>query len=174
LKTTRISLTLFAFWILLSGKFDAVHLGLGLISAGVIAIATARLERLPPPIGRSAGRPFDAVHWGRVLLYVPWLAWEVVISALQVARLIVQPRMPIAPRLVRFDARLPHTLARLTLSSSITLTPGTVTLDVEEDEFLVHALTPDSARKLELGQMRNRVAELFRKADPADGSGPRS
>jgi hypothetical protein len=44
-----------------------------------------------------------------------------------------------------------------------------VTLDVEEDAFLVHALTPDSARRLELGHMRNLVAGLFRQADPAAG-----
>jgi multicomponent Na+:H+ antiporter subunit E len=101
------------------------------------------------------------VRWGRVLKYGAWLAWEVVVSAVQVASVVLHPKMPIAPRLLRFQASLPHTLARLTLANSITLTPGTVTLEVDADEFVVHALTPASAAGLDAGRMQARVAGLF-------------
>lgn len=152
---------LFLFWVVLSGKFDAAHLGAGAVTAAVLAVAAGRLLQLSPAIGAADDTVFAAVRWTRVARYLVWLAWEVVISAVQVAWVVLQPRMPIAPRLLRFRANLPHTLARLTLANSITLTPGTVTLEVDSDEFVVHALTPGSAASLETGAMRRRVAELF-------------
>lgn len=162
----RFAAVLFAFWVLLSGRFDPAHLGAGAATALVIAVATHRLLTLPPAIGASLRYPFEGVRWRRVVVYLPLLTWEVVMSSLQVAYVVLHPRMPIDPRLVRFRSGLPHTLARLTLSYSITLTPGTVTLDVDDDEFLVHALTPASARSLELGRLRRWVAHLFDAGDP--------
>jgi len=161
-----VSAALFAFWVLLSGKFDAAHLGAGGVSALLVGFAAARLWALPPVIG--AGRhPFGDVRWLRAMWYGPWLLGGIVHSSSQVAYLVLHPRMPIDPRLIRLRPRLPHTLARLTLANSITLTPGTVTLDVTGDEFLVHALTPASARNLEQGIVQRRVAGLFGPAAPA-------
>jgi multicomponent Na+:H+ antiporter subunit E len=157
----RVAAALFTTWVVLSGKFDGAHLGAGAVTAIVLAVATDRLWALPPPIGMSGRRPLHGVRWGRGLLYVVWLAKEVVVSGLQVAYVVLHPRLPVGPRLVRFRAELPHTLARLTLANSITLTPGTVTLEVEGDEFLVHALTPIGARGIEEGTIRRRVVRLF-------------
>jgi multicomponent Na+:H+ antiporter subunit E len=168
-----VSAVLFAFWILLSGKLDAAHVIAGATAALFIGIATGRLWSLPPAIGPAAGHPFQGLRWARVMVYVPWLMWEIVVSGVQVAYVVLHPRMPIAPRLVRVRPRLPHTLASLTLTNSITLTPGTVTLDVEGDEFLVHALTPVSARGIELGTTEGRVAALFT-ADARQVEGERS
>ena len=156
---------LFAFWVLLSGKLDAFHLGMGAASAAAIAWATRPLFVLPPVIGPGAGAPFAPGLVVRFLLFLPWLLWQIVIASLQVAWVVLHPRMPIGPRLVKVRSPLPHTLARLTLANSITLTPGTVTLDVEGDEFLVHALTESSARSLgseEMeGDMRRRIRAVF-------------
>jgi multicomponent Na+:H+ antiporter subunit E len=87
-----------------------------------------------------------------------------------VALIVIHPKLPIQPSLVRFRITLPHAMARLTLSTSITLTPGTVTLDVEDDEFLVHALTTQSAQALlplhGTGAMQEQVATLYASAKP--------
>ena len=155
------AIALFTGWVLLSGKFDAAHLGAGVAISIAIAIATRRLWALSPVFGASAAHPFAGVRWGRYLRYLVVLAWEIVVSASQVAYVVLHPRMPIDPRLVQFRAHLPHALARLTLANSITLTPGTVTIEVEEDEFLVHALTAGSAHGVELGGLRNWVGGLF-------------
>jgi len=154
-------IALFAAWVLLSGKLDAAHLAAGVIISAGIAVATRRLWALPPVFGASATRPFEGMRWGRFARYLVVLAWEIVVSAWQVAYVVLHPRMPIDPQLLRFRSHLPHPLARLTLANSITLTPGTVTVEVEEDEFLVHALTPGSARGVELGLLRDRVGDLF-------------
>jgi multicomponent Na+:H+ antiporter subunit E len=158
-------LMLFTFWIILSGKFDVFHLGIGAVSAVCIALGTRRLLLLTPAIETAQTHPMDAVPWLRLLLYVPWLIWQIVLSSLHVAVVVVHPKMPIQPRLVRFHAQLPHNLARLTLATSITMTPGTITLDVQGDEFLVHALTEKSAQSLipseEEGSMQSQVLSLY-------------
>ena len=168
-----VAAVLFATWVVWSGKLDAAHLGAGAATAIVLAVATRRLWTLPPALGTAADAPLAGVRWGRAFAYVFWLAWEVIVSAFQVAYVVLHPRLPVDPRLVRFDSRLPHTLARLTLANSITLTPGTVTLEVEGDEFLVHALTPGSARDIELGSIRHRVAGIFTPEQPAPDLGAR-
>jgi multicomponent Na+:H+ antiporter subunit E len=164
---------LFLNWVVLSGKLDAVHLVAGAATAAVLARATRQLWSLPPAMGASAAAPWAGVRWGRALAYAFWLAWEVVLSAIQVAYVVLHPRLPVDPRLVRFSSHLPHTLARLTLANSITLTPGTVTLDVDGDEFLVHALTPGTARSVELGAIRGRVAGVFPPRHPEPDFGER-
>ena len=156
-----LTLLLFGLWVVLSGKFDAGHLVTGAVAALVIALATRRLFLLPPAIGFSLDHPLGGIPWHRFVWYLPWLAWEIVLAGLQVAYVVLHPRLPATPRLVRFRADLPHTLARLILANSITLTPGTVTLDVDGDEFLVHALTETAARAIEDGTMPDRVAALF-------------
>lgn len=156
---------LFAFWVLLSGKLDALHLGMGAASAAVVAWATRPLLVLPPAIGPGARAPVAPGLVVRFFLFLPWLLSQIVIASLQVAWVVLHPRMPIGPRLVKIRSPLPHTLARLTLANSITLTPGTVTLDVDGDEFLVHALTESSARSLGAegmeGDMQRRVRAVF-------------
>jgi multicomponent Na+:H+ antiporter subunit E len=157
----RVAAVLFATWTLLSGKFDAAHLGAGAAASIVIAFATGRLWALPPAFGAVPGRPLSGVRWARVPRYTAIVAWEIVVSSAQVAYLVLHPRLPINPQLVRFRSGLPHTLARLTFANSITLTPGTVTLDVQDDEFLVHALRAETAQDVEHGRMRRYVGGLF-------------
>ncbi len=163
--SVSLAVLLFTLWVLLSGKFDAFHLLIGVASACGITLGTRRLLLLSPAIGPYAVHPFSAIPWPRLLAYLPWLLWQILIASLQVAAVVLHPRLPIAPRLVRFRTPLPHTLAQLTLATSITLTPGTVTLDVQGDAFVVHALTAESASSLSPdtgeGEMQRRVRRIF-------------
>lgn len=154
---------LFGFWVALSGKLDAFHLSLGLITAVAVALATGKLYRASP-------RPMPADEFGRAplrwrhfLTYSIWLLWQIFRSAIQVAKLILHPRLPIAPRMVRIADDLPHPIARLTLAHSITLTPGTVTVDCDEEGMLVHAIDPEAAAGLgsDGGPMADRVRAVF-------------
>jgi multicomponent Na+:H+ antiporter subunit E len=162
------SILLFGLWVVLSEKFDAFHLGIGAASSLAIALGTYRLLLLPPAIGPTGVYPMAAVPWLRLLAYIPWLVWQIVLASVQVAVVVVHPKMPISPCLIRFHMPLPHALARLTLATSITLTPGTITVDVQDDEFLVHALTQQGADALMPpegdGTMQQRVAILYARA----------
>ncbi len=165
------SLVLFGFWLLLSPKRDSFHLGLGAATALVVAVLAARLVAQPPALGSTArAQTLRQMPWHRFGRYLPWLATRVVVASLEVAYIVLHPRLPISPRMVRITARYPHTIARLTLANSITLTPGTVTLDVEDDTFVVHALTDEGARATQDGAMADRVALLFHSPDEPTGA----
>jgi multicomponent Na+:H+ antiporter subunit E len=157
---------LFAFWVALSGKFDLIHLALGIATAVFISQATGRLMRLPPAMGPPDAHPFSALPWLRLAAYLPWLGWQILLSSIQVARVVFDPRLPISPAVIHFRYTLPHTVARLTLANSITLTPGTVTLDVEGDEYVIHALIESAGRSLapgeDSGDMPRRVERVYR------------
>ena len=155
--------SLLAFWIVLSGKFDALHLVPGVLAAAATAWYAGRLLGMPPPpapgeeIARLPRRTAALVGYGI------WLSIQVVHSALRVARLVLDPRMPISPSLTRIEDRLPHPLARLVLAHSITLTPGTVTLDADREGMTIHSLDRDSAAGVQPdgGPTAARIRRLF-------------
>ena len=161
LATLPFGFILFGLWLVLSPKRDLFHLTLGALTACVIALISARLVTQPPPIAEPDSRTLLRMPWHRFAVYLPWLIVQVVIASWQVAYVVLHPRLPVSPRVLRLHARYPHTLARLTLANSITLTPGTVTIDVDGDEFLVHALTETGGRDLERGTMPDRVSRLY-------------
>jgi len=158
---------LFAFWVVLSGMMDPVHLAIGLAAAAGVAAVTWPLLHLP--WGTEHDYPDPAWHlpWGRLIAYVPWLAWRILLANIEVALIILRPSLPIQPHFVRFRKSLPTPVAHLTLANSITLTPGTVTVDVEGDRYVVHALTESAARSLVSdagveGDMPRRVEHIFK------------
>ena len=110
---------------------------------------------------RVAGKP--PIHWRLVLrsiLYLPWLVLEVIKANLQVSRIILSRRIRISPRLIRLNATQKSELGQVIFANSITLTPGTVTLNVQDGELLVHALTEATANDLHEGEMNRRVRAL--------------
>lgn len=149
-------LLMFAFWIVLSGKFDLFHLTLGLISSLLIAWMSSDLLFIDRA---KKGRLIEVY---RFLLYLPWIIKEILLSTLYVSWLALHPSMKkkISPRIVNFKTRLKSDVARVVLANSITLTPGTITVRVEGDIFTVHALTDKLGSGLP-GEMEERVARIF-------------
>lgn len=147
---------LFAFWLLLSGHLEPLLVGAGIASTVAVALFVRRMRLLD-----REGHP---VHLApRALLsYWPWLAKEIVKSAWSVSRLILRPRAAISPTLVRVRASQRTDVGRATFANSITLTPGTISLEVGEDEILVHALTREGAQELAGGDMDRRVTAFER------------
>jgi multicomponent Na+:H+ antiporter subunit E len=89
-----------------------------------------------------------------------WLLREIVVSSIDVAKLILKPSLPISPIVVELQAETQSDVAQVILGNSITLSPGTVTLDMHEGKLLVHCLTNKSARALQKGEANRRAAEL--------------
>lgn len=150
-------LILFALWILLSGRFDYLHLGLGLISCVVVASISGDLLF---PEGNT--RKFFTLAWP-FLRYIPWLIYQIWLANLHLLYLTFHPRMLdlIDPHIIRFQSRLTGDLALVTFANSITLTPGTITVSVSVDgDFKVHAIDRESAEALP-GEMEARVAVAF-------------
>ena len=153
------TLALTALWLIFSGKFDALHLTYGVISiVCVILLCRGLVTRQDDP---DVDEVFPHLNWVRMLGYPPWLLKEIVLASFQVAWLILQPRMPIDPVLLRFRTGMQSNLAKVTLGNSITLTPGTFTLSIEDDVFLVHTIHPHLAGGLLDGSMQRKVAAVF-------------
>ena len=158
-------LGLFVFWVVLSGRLDALHLGYGVVSAaGVTWLSGGRLFTRTDD-GRAYYLTF--LPWGRLITYLPWLGWEIVKANVQVLKLVFSPLSRLDPKVVTFRAdALKSELSRVVLANSITLTPGTVTLDLGSDgEYLVHAIDGPSADGLLEGAMQRKVAWTFREED---------
>jgi multicomponent Na+:H+ antiporter subunit E len=148
-KVVIYSVVLAATWYALSGRLDLLHFGTGVVTAVVIALRA-----------RSVADE-TRFHPVRFLLFVPWLAGQIVLSNLRVARIVLSARMPITPTMIRTPPRVTGDRALAMLGSSTTLTPGTLTVDIDQEEMLVHALDPRSVDDVRRGRMARRVARVF-------------
>jgi multicomponent Na+:H+ antiporter subunit E len=144
---------LFGFWLLLSGHYSPFFIGAGAVSAAAVVYAARRME-----VVDREGVPIELGM--AVVTYWPWLAWEIAKSAWTVSRIILHPRLPIRPTLVRFRPAQRTEVGLVTHANSITLTPGTIAVEATADEFLVHGLTRESAQGAVDSEMDRRVAAL--------------
>jgi multicomponent Na+:H+ antiporter subunit E len=160
LHAASVFLVLYAFWLLLSGLFTPFLLAAG---AGC-ALAVLAFARRMDVIDRE-GHPIH-LGWRALFSYWPWLIKEIAKSSWDVSRRILDPRLPISPTLARFRPSQKSELGLVIHANSITLTPGTVAVEVEAGEFLVHALTREGAAGLAGSEMDRRVAALEREAAP--------
>ena len=143
-----------AFWIGLSGYFDPIHLIWGFVAVTLVSVISARVPRAGDPVAKEARQIL------RLLVYTPWLIGQIALANWDVALRVLGVR-PISPRLVRFDPRLASDFGRVALANSITLTPGTVTIEIDEDgAFLVHAIAPAAEESLLSGTMTERVRKV--------------
>ena len=146
---------LLGFWLLLSGHFT-----LFLILAGVGSSAAVVWFALRMEVVDREGVP--AHFWRAPLSYWPWLGWEIVKAAWRVSKIILHPGLPISPTLVRFKPSQESDVGLVTHANSITLTPGTITVQASAQEFLVHGLTRAGAEACIGSEMDRRIRELER------------
>lgn len=153
------TVSLFVFWALLSGKFDAFHLTLGAICCIITAYLFHDLLFANVRVGDMR------IVAARFIAYIPWLIQQIVLSNIHVASLVLRRRMPIDPQIVTFKTKLETDISSVTLANSITLTPGTITMDIKDGVYYVHALSKKVADDLNTGEMEDRVAHIFMEAD---------
>jgi multicomponent Na+:H+ antiporter subunit E len=164
-QLAALTAVLFAFWVLMSGYFTAFLLAAGVGCAIGVALLAGRME-----IADREGLPVHLTV--AAISYWPWLVKEILKSGWQVARIILHPRLPISPALVRFKPSQSSTVGLVTHANSITLTPGTVTVEADHGEFLVHAITLEGAEGLAGSEMDRRVSRFEgRGARRPEGSG---
>ncbi len=147
-------LLLGAYWALLSGQFHNNFL----IVAGVLCITFVVW------MGRRMGLVDDegvpVRFYPRTLLYVPYLTWQVILSNWDVFKRTWSPNLAIDPRMARIPYSTKHPFVTTTYANSITLTPGTVTVSVDDKSMLIHCLTKDGEDSLIEGDMERHVKRL--------------
>lgn len=147
-------LFLFAFWLLLSGMFVPFLVAAGAGCAVLVAWFAKRMGVID-----DEGLPMH-LAWSASVLYWPWLLKEIAKSAWDVTKRVLHPDLPISPTMVEFRPSQKTDLGLVIHANSITLTPGTISIDVERDRFLVHALTREGAAGLAGSEMDQRCARL--------------
>jgi len=159
-------LMLAAIWLLLSGLFKPLLLALAAVSVLLTLLLAGRMN-----IVDRATHPVWAAL--RYVPYWPWLVVEIVKSSFDVARRVLSPGMSISPTVFEVRASQQTVVGRVVLANSITLTPGTVTLDVDGDRLRVHALSRESVAYLLEGEMDRRVTRAEGAVAPPVDSRPR-
>jgi len=142
--------SLYLFWLLLSGFFTPFLLSAGVGSAIAVVWFAQRMD-----VVDDEGHPIRLGF--QALLYWPWLLKEVVKSAWDVSKIILHPKLPISPTLVRFKPTQRTDVGLVIHAQSITLTPGTITIEATANEFLVHGLTQTAARGVIDSEMDRRA-----------------
>ncbi len=164
LHLSSMAVLLFIFWLLLSGSLQPKFLAYGGCTAAIAAWVTYPLLLIPGEDGTRKYFVFG-VNPVKLALYNAWLMGQLILSNLDVLRATVRPEIEIDPSVVRFRYRADNPMAKVVLANSITLTPGTVTMNVTEDGlYEVHALTEGAAAGLKDGAMQAKAAWLFGEA----------
>ena len=146
----------FGLWLLLSGYFDVpLLLIFGALAFALVVFVAWRTEVIDPE-----EKPLRLRLNAHILTYWPWLLWQVVLANLDVAKRILDPKLPISPTLIELKPSQHSDLGRVIYANSITLTPGTVTVALSGDSLTVHALTRSGAEDLQKGDMDRWVAVL--------------
>lgn len=159
LRAFGLGAILFGFWLALSGHYTPLVLGFGVGSCVLVVYLARRMLLVDPE-----GVPMHVA--GRFLLYFPWLLKEMFIANIEVAKVILHPKLPISPRVVVFHGSQQTDLGRVIYANSLTLTPGTITTGVDGSEFQIHALRAADLATDEEQQMDVRCTRV-------EGGGPR-
>lgn len=151
--TIMLSLFLAAFWLANSGHNTALMLSLGAISIALIVYLAHRMD-----VVDQEAQPIHLTL--KIPGYYGWLAKEIFFANLLVVKHIWLGNKSISPGFATITASQKTEIGKVIYANSITLTPGTVTVNLEDDKFLVHALLQKSIEDLESGDMDRRVTQL--------------
>lgn len=164
INNIKVFLALFAFWVLLSEKFEVKLLLYGLVASLIGTLISRKILILARKENGEVIHGFDFSIF-KYIKYWVWLIGQIIIANIQIALIILNPKLPINPQIIVFNQKMENPLAHLTLANSITLTPGTVTIDIDEDNYIIHALTDQAAEGLffenNQGDIRKKAAKLF-------------
>lgn len=148
-------------WFFMSGIIDETKFVVfGILASIIISLYVAPLFVIG---GIKTDRDYFLLHANpvKIFVYFIWLVKEIILSALTVAKVVINPKK-MQPQLVWFKADYDNPAARALLANSITLTPGTITVDIYDDGvYSCHCLTDDTKEGLLSGIMQEKVAKIF-------------
>ena len=153
MKYFILACVLVLFWMLLSGHTSTLLLTLGLASVVLVVWLVSRMDH-------NDKAPVRMLFSIKFLSYLGWLIWQVVLTNIDVAKRIWNPSLPIKPASRKIKVSIKDPLIKTIYANSITLTPGTVTTEVGEDYFIVHALNSEGLDELDEGEMQRRLSYL--------------
>ncbi len=149
LRTWLLRFVLFVlmWWVLTDGAMDSWQIGLP-----VVLIATLVSVMLMPPLSWSLRGMF---------LFIPYFLWHSIRGGVDVARRALHPQLPISPGLFDYRFRLPPGMPRVFMANTVSLLPGTLSVELDEEILRVHVLDETGAINEELNRLENHLADIF-------------
>lgn len=142
------------FWLLLSGYIQPMLLSFGVISVAIVLLVLKRMDAVD-----KEPRKIGSVH--QTIRYLVWLLGQIMNSSIHVTKLIWGPSNQISPSLVKIKANSVPPKKRVLYANSITLTPGTLSVDLKDGEITVHALQKSSIEELQQGDMERKIIAIW-------------
>jgi len=146
------TLGLFLVWLILSESTLPMHVGLGFVAAFVVAWLNTDRVATPRVVRRL-----------RSVWYFIWLIGRILHSGVHLSKLILHPALPIDPKVIRYRTQWPGNSGIVLLGNSITLTPGTITVEVNDRELLIHAMDDHAAEDVTSHRLARHIDGLFGK-----------
>jgi multicomponent Na+:H+ antiporter subunit E len=146
---------LLAFWLLISASVHWQHILVGVIFCFILTVFWSNLS-----IAENIKTGFKIKQLFMLLKYFFFLGIDIVVANINVAMIVLNPKMPISPGIVIMRCDLERSLSRVLYVNSITLTPGTITVELEDNLLIVHALTEDVAHDVEDWALYRRLMEV--------------
>ena len=148
-------LILYALWFVFNGRITLEIALFGLPICALIYLFCCKF------LGYSPHKDWKAIKkLGKILSYIWFMLGEIVKANLNVIRLILSPQTLVEPQLVTFKTPLKSDNARTVLADSITITPGTITVEMKEDELTVHCLDRELGQGIEDSESQKRLLKL--------------
>ena len=152
MRTIIAASLIFLFWFMLSGHTEALLIVLGILSTLLSVYLSKRMNIID-----HESYPFHLSL--RLLKYFLFLGKEIIKANIDVIKRILTPGRSISPQVITLPASKKTDLSQVIYANSITLTPGTVTLELSGDEIKVHALSKEGAEDLQTGEMAKAVPD---------------
>ncbi|MEX0647572.1 MAG: Na+/H+ antiporter subunit E [Balneolaceae bacterium] len=156
-------ISLMLFWVIMSGYLDFIHLSMGVATVAGVIFFNYHLKNYR--FFEDDIEDLNQFRFGQAFSYVPWMIYQIFVAAIHVAWVIIRPHLRVETSMITFKVDLPSSHAKMILGNSISLTPGTLTITIEGDEFTVHSLTPGSHEGIINDAMPRRVLKLFSKEE---------
>ena len=144
-------ISLLVLWIILSGHYTLLQLSLGLLSVLIVTIISSRMNLI------IFDQPILQLYFIKFIPYGLWLIIQILKSNIDVCIRILNPKLPINPQLVTVKSTQVSNLAKVIYANSITLTPGTISIDLDGSEIKVHSLSEIGVNGLKTGAMDKKI-----------------
>ena len=151
--TFSISTLLAIIWLANSGHYTGLLLALGAASVVLVVWLSHRMD-----VVDHESQPLHLTR--HIPRYYLWLAVQIVISNIDVVKRVWSGNSSISPGMRRFPVSQKTDIGRVIYANSINLTPGTIAVELSDNEVLVHGLTQANLNDLDTGEMRRRVDQL--------------
>jgi len=150
-----IFILLMVFWLLISASADWQHILVGAIFSSILTVFWSNLS-----ISEQYQTDFTVRQVFLLIKYLIMLGYEIVSANITVAMIVLNPRLPISPGMVIMRCDLQRSLVRVLYVNSITLCPGTITVELEDNLLIVHAFTKEYGEEQENSPQYKRLLEL--------------